>query len=264
MWKLTLDRPSVLQLLHQYGNGCEYQKKNKGPTSVPIRDATECQMSFKMNAGWNNSGGTYTLGSPVWSCRWSVGTLTDSPGRTQATQSSERLPYRPSGWSPAVPRSLPVQSRLLCSGNQEEILWVCIVLQGASLASHEAWTVFVLSQNIHTHTFDLTTLMRFSFKVTSTALSLAATVLLSWLVTGSRLLEIAGEKRNTTRTTNTTVHRKSTKTRSANLPDVTLQSTSKYLLYRRWSEWKEIIIKMLNFPNYISGYLFSMHPHRII
>ena len=36
--------------------------------------------------------------------------------------------------------------------------------------------------------------MRFSFKVASTALSLAATVLLSWLVTGSRLLEIAGEK----------------------------------------------------------------------
>lgn len=40
-------------------------------------------------------------------------------------------------------------------------------------------------------TFDLTTLLTLSFKVTSTAVSLAAMVLLSWPVTGSRLLEIA-------------------------------------------------------------------------
>ena len=131
-----------------------------------------------------DSGETYTLGSPVWSCRWSVGTLTDSPCQTQATQSSERLPYRPSGWCPAVLQSLPGQSRLLCSGNQEEFLWVCM--------KHEK--CFDSSLTHTTHTFDLTTLMRFSFKVASTALSLAATVLLSWLVTGSRLLEIAGEK----------------------------------------------------------------------
>lgn len=41
-------------------------------------------------------------------------------------------------------------------------------------------------------TFDFTSLVMFSFKVPSTAVSLAAIVLLSWPVTGSRLLEMSG------------------------------------------------------------------------
>lgn len=43
-------------------------------------------------------------------------------------------------------------------------------------------------------TLDLTTLVTLSFRVTSTAVSLAAIVLFSWHVTGSRLLEIAKER----------------------------------------------------------------------
>lgn len=42
-------------------------------------------------------------------------------------------------------------------------------------------------------TFDFTTLPTLSFRVTSTAVSLAAIVLFSWPVTGSKVLEIARE-----------------------------------------------------------------------
>lgn len=51
-----------------------------------------------------------------------------------------------------------------------------------------------MNQIPQTLTLDLTTLSMLSFRVTSTAVSLAAIVLFSWPVTGSRLLEIAAEE----------------------------------------------------------------------
>ena len=200
-----------------------------------------------------DSGETYTLGSPVWSCRWSVGTLTDSPCQTQATQSSERLPYRPSGWCPAVLQSLPGRSRLLCSGNQEEFLWVCIVLQWTSLASHEAWEVFwQFSHTHHTHLWlDHLDEVFFQGGLHSTQLGSHSAAQLAGH--GLQALGDRWRERITTRTTNTTIHIKTTKTRNeccANLPDVTMHTTYKYLLNRRWSTQVDIYFSCIPTEKY--------------
>lgn len=48
-------------------------------------------------------------------------------------------------------------------------------------------------------TFDFTSLVMFSFSVPSTAVSLAAIVLLSWLTVGSMLLEMPRNNKNRTK-----------------------------------------------------------------
>lgn len=130
------------------------------------------------------TGVSYILVCLVWSCHWFVETWTGSLVQKRAAQCSERCLCRLSGWAPASLLLLLDQWRRWCSVKPKWIWWMEV-----------AWWDNLEQDRRENQTlaFDLTTLFTLSFKATSTAVSLAATVLLSWPVTGSRLFEIAGD-----------------------------------------------------------------------
>jgi len=133
----------------------------------------------------------YILVCLVWSCRWSAETWTGSLFQTLAARCFGRRLCRPLGWVPALLQLLLDRLHPLCSKKQEVEKNECRTCKeqdgGCTLCSND------------TPTLDLTTLPTLSFSVTSTAVSLAAIVLFRWPVTGSRLLEIAGEDKTISR-----------------------------------------------------------------
>lgn len=134
----------------------------------------------------------HILGCLVWSCHWSVETWTGSLAQTQEARCFGTPLCTPPGWAPAWLRRRLDQWRLSCSG--EEAATGDIHVQEAKKQTRNKHSIDGRGSGcwvVSPPTFDLTTLLTLSFKVTSTAVSLAAMVLLSWPVTGSRLLEMA-------------------------------------------------------------------------
>lgn len=130
---------------------------------------------------------TYIPACLVWSSRWSVGTCSGSLSRTRAARCSGRCPCTPPEWAPASLRPLLDRWRPSCSAHGKN---------GSSWEGRDnkkKVAVAAAFRRGRTLAFDLTTLLTLSFSATSTAVILAATELLSWLVTGSRLFEMAGE-----------------------------------------------------------------------